>query len=35
VGGSSRSLSKELAASFIKADEVKMVKVRFASAGGR
>ena len=34
-GGSSRTLSRLLAASFIKADEVKMVKVRLDSTGGR
>ena len=35
AGGSSSSLSSELAASFMKAEEVKMVKVRRASTGGR
>ena len=34
-GGSSSTLSSELAASFMNADEVKMVKVRRASTGGR
>jgi len=34
-GGSSSTFSSELAASFMKADEVKMVNVRFDSTGGR
>jgi hypothetical protein len=34
-GGSSRTLSRLLAASFMKAEEVKMVKVRLDSTGGR
>jgi len=34
-GGSSRTLSRLLAASFMKADEVKMEKERLDSTGGR
>ena len=34
-GGSSRTLRRQLAASFMKAELVKMVKARRASTGGR